>query len=181
MKGFTLWLTGLPCSGKTTISEAVAARLRSSGYAVELLDGDAFRQKESGGLGYSKQDRETNIARAAEAATMLAGRDIVTLASFISPYRSMREAARRRIPNFIEVYVRCPLEVCEKRDVKGMYKLARSGRITTFTGVSDPYEEPLSPEITVDTDQMSLDECVAKILDHLSTHRWVSLNGGGAH
>jgi adenylylsulfate kinase len=167
MKAFTLWFTGLPCSGKTTLSELLVERLRGSGCSVEHLDGDAFRQKVTGTLGFSKQDREANIARAAEAAAELAHRGVATVASFISPYRSMRDNARRVIPHFIEVYVRCPVEVCEERDVKGMYKLARAGKIRSFTGVSDPYEEPLGPEVTVDTDKEDLETCAGKVLAYL--------------
>ena len=173
-QGFVLWFTGLPCSGKTTLSAAVAQKLLSEGYKVERLDGDTFRKKFSANLGFSKADREKNIERAATMASSLAKNGVIGVVSFISPYRQMRENARRQIKNFIEIYVRCPIEVCEKRDVKGMYVLARQGKVSEFTGVSHPYEEPLQPEITVDTDQMDLATCVIKILDYLDANKLVT-------
>lgn len=161
--GFTLWFTGLPCSGKTTLSDAVEKQLRASGHRVEHLDGDVVRKNLSKDLGFSKEDRAANIDRVAFVASLLTRNGVATLVSFVSPYRQMRDAARGVIRPFIEVYVRCPLEVCEKRDVKGMYRLAREGKIPAFTGVSDPYEEPLNPEMVLDTDKMPLDECVQRV------------------
>ena len=167
MKGFVLWFTGLPCSGKTTLSMAVEKKLRSAGHPVESLDGDAFRKELCPDLGFSKKDRIANISRVAYVASLLSRNGVATLVSFVSPYREMREKARSRIENFIEVYVRCPLEVCEKRDVKGMYRLARAGKIKDFTGVSDPYEAPSHPEIIVDTDTSDVESCRDKILAYL--------------
>lgn len=169
--GLTLWFTGLPCAGKTTLSTAVAEFLRKIGYPVEHLDGDTIRKKFGGDLGFSKHDREVHVARAAFAASRLSQNGTIALVSVISPYREMRENARRVIGSFVEIYVRCPLEICERRDLKGMYRLAREGRIPHFTGVSDPYEEPLSPEITVDTHLADIRSCTQKILDYLETRK----------
>lgn len=175
-KGFTLWFTGLPCSGKTSLSDAVEKELRSAGRRVEHLDGDVVRRGLSKGLGFSKEDRRINLERVAFVASLLARNGVATLVSFVSPYRSMRDDARAKIENFIEVYVRCPLEVCESRDVKGMYKKARNGEIAEFTGVSDPYEEPLKPEIAVDTDRMELGECRERVLGYLEKRGLVVTN-----
>ena len=174
-KGFALWFTGLPCSGKTSLSEAVGKELAAAGHPVEHLDGDRIRQHISKDLGFSKEDRDTNIRRAAYIASLLSGNGIVAIASFVSPYRKTRDEARASIGNFIEVYLRCPLEVCEKRDVKGMYAKARKGETKNFTGVSDPYEEPLDAEITVDTDQMDIPACREKILVYLEQREFIPL------
>lgn len=168
-KGFTLWFTGLPCSGKTTLAEEVKRRLSEIGHSVEHLDGDVIRKNLSSDLGFSKDHRKTNIERAAFVATLLTKNGVATLVSFVSPYSEMRESARKQIGSFIEVFVNCPLEVCEKRDVKGMYRLARKGKISDFTGVSDPYEKPLNPEVTVHTDRMNMNECVREILHFLNS------------
>ncbi len=165
--GATLWFTGLPCAGKTTLARAVGKALLLRGHAVELLDGDAVRKNLSSTLGFSKKDRMANVARVAFMAEVLTRQGVMTLVSLVSPYRSMRADARRGIGSFIEIYVCCPLRVCEKRDVKGMYRLARQGKISRFTGVSDPYEEPLKPEIILDTDRMRVGECVETVLNHL--------------
>ena len=166
-KGFTLWFTGLPCSGKTTLAEDMGKRLRQIGHQVEHLDGDVIRKNLSSDLGFSKKDRVSNIQRAAFLASMLTKNGVATLVSFVSPYREMRDAARKQIGAFVEIYVNCPLSVCEERDVKGMYKLARQGKITEFTGISDPYEPPEDPEVAVMTDRMSRKECVEKIIGYL--------------
>jgi len=173
-KGFTLWFTGLPCSGKTSLSDAVEKLLRAAGQRVEHLDGDVVRQGLSKGLGFSKEDRRINLERVAFVASLLSRNGVAALVSFVSPYRSMRDDARSKSETFIEVYVRCPLAVCETRDVKGMYKKARAGQIAEFTGVSDPYEEPLNPEITVDTDRMDLAACCTVILNYLE-HRGLAV------
>ena len=165
--GFTLWFTGLPCSGKTTLSDAVEKELLRIGHRVEHLDGDVFRLEQGRGLGYSKEDRLANVERAVFTAALLSRNGVAAVVSFISPYRSMREAARRRIGNFIEVHVHCPIEVCEARDTKGMYRKARRGEIELFTGVSDPYEEPEKPEVRVDTSVTGIPDCVAAILGSL--------------
>jgi len=166
-KGFTAWFTGLPCCGKTTIADKVAEQLREKGYRVERLDGDVVRQGLTSDLGFSKEDRDENIKRVAFVAKLLTRNGVAVLATFVSPYREQREKARKEIGNFVEIYTRCPVEVCMRRDVKGMYKKARAGEIKEFTGVSDPYEEPLHPELILDTDKESVDEGVQKVLDTL--------------
>ncbi|MBI3252400.1 MAG: adenylyl-sulfate kinase [Candidatus Omnitrophica bacterium] len=176
-KGFTLWLTGLPCAGKTTLANAVAAELRRSGWRVQCLDGDRIRQKLSRDVGFSKEDREIHVSRVALTASFLARNGFAAIVSLISPYRSMRRDARQKIDRFIEVYVRCPLAVCEARDVKGMYRLARDGKIKNFTGVSDTYEEPLRPDVTVRTDRMGVKACANKILRVLEYREWILPDG----
>ncbi len=166
-KGFTLWFTGLPCSGKTTIADGVADKLRAKGLKVERLDGDIVRQSLTRDLGFSKEHRDMNIERVTFVAKLLTRNGVATLVSFVSPYREKRKHAQDEIGNFIEVYVKCPLEVCERRDSKGMYKKARRGEIKEFTGVSDPYEEPLNPEITLETDKNSREESVEKVMKKL--------------
>jgi len=163
-QGFTVWFTGLPCCGKTTIANQVAAILTKKGYLVEQLDGDIIRQNFSNDLNFSKKDRDENIKRATFLAKMLSRNNVIVLASFVSPYRKLRRKARKEIKNFVEVYVRCPVKICMKRDVKGMYKKALEGKIQHFTGVDDPYEEPEDPELIVDTDIESVQESVEKVL-----------------
>ncbi len=176
---FALWFTGLPCSGKTTLSDAVEKELLALGLAVEHLDGDVIRKKFSPELGFSKKDREAQIERVAFEAAMLTKNGVITLASIISPYRAMRQNARQIISGFIEIYVRCPLEVCERRDVKGMYALARKGVIKNFTGISDVYEAPTSAEIVVNTDVMDVKSCVDSIMGYLISNRKLgSVNSG---
>lgn len=164
-----LWLTGLSSAGKTTIAEKLIEQLEALGQPqcnVEHLDGDVVRRTFCKDLGFSKADRDENIKRISYVAAYLSTSRIV-ICSFISPYREARKKARELCNNFIEVYVECPLDVCEKRDAKGLYKLARAGKIKGFTGIDDPYEPPLDPEISLRTDQMNLDLCVDKILRHL--------------
>ena len=164
---FVLWLTGLPCSGKTTLSDAVKLRLEMRGLSVEQLDGDCMRKKYGNSLGYTKKDRMTNIRHIVSEAQSQQQRGLVTLVSVISPYRSMREYARERIDDFVEVFLQCPLAVCEARDVKGMYRLARAGKIKHFTGVSDPYEEPLWPELVLNTHRLNIERCAEKLIVYL--------------
>ena len=168
-KGFTAWFTGLPCSGKTTVADRVAVMLRERGHKVERLDGDIVRKGLTSDLGFSKQDRDENIRRVTYLAAMLTRNGVVAITSFISPYRELREQARREIGRFVEVYVRCPVEVCIQRDSKGMYKKALAGEISDFTGVSDPYEEPLNPELVVDSDKETVDNCAKEVLSRLRT------------
>lgn len=166
-KGCCLWFTGLPCAGKTTIANALAKILKDEGHKVERLDGDIVRKNLTKDLGFSKEDRNTNIERNVFVAKLLARNDIIVLSSFITPYISARDYARKEIFNFIEVFVKCPVEVCIERDVKGMYKKALAGEIKNFTGIDDPYENPVNAEIIVETDKESVDESVEKILNYL--------------
>jgi adenylylsulfate kinase len=163
-KGFTIWFTGLSGSGKTTVSEVVEKRLRERGLRVEVLDGDVVRTNLSKGLGFSKEDRDTNILRIGWVCHLLTRNGVAAIAAAISPYRDIRDQNRALIGNFIEVFVDTPIEECEKRDVKGLYKKARAGIIKGFTGVDDPYEAPLDPEVRLDTVNMSPDECAVVIL-----------------
>jgi adenylyl-sulfate kinase len=151
-------------AGKTTISMTVADRLRQRGYRTELLDGDVVRRHLSKGLGFSKEDRDENIRRIGFVAGLLARHGVIVLAAAISPYREIRDEVRRGIAHFIEVYVNAPLEVCERRDLKGLYRKARAGEIRGFTGIDDPYEPPLSPEVECRTDLESIDESAAKVI-----------------
>lgn len=167
-KGFTLWFTGLPCSGKSAIADRVAEILKERGLKVERLDGDIVRQSLTRDLGFSKEDRDENIRRVTFVAKLLTRNGVVVLTSFISPYREIRAYAREEIVNFIEVYVKCPLEVCIERDVRGMYKKALKGEIREFTGISDPYEEPLDPEILLETDKVTLEESTSKVIQGLN-------------
>ncbi len=159
-----MWFTGLSGSGKSTLSLAVNERLAASGYRVQLLDGDEVRLFLSKGLGFSKDDRDENIRRIGYVAELLTKNGVITLVSAISPYRSARDSVRTRIPNFLEVYVNAPIEECERRDVKGLYKRARSGEIKTFTGISDPYEAPLTPELECRTDLESVPESIERVI-----------------
>ena len=165
--GFTIWLTGLSGAGKSTLSEAIKLRLRGRGRNVEILDGDIVRTHLSKGLGFSKEDRDTNIKRIAFVCGLLTRNGVACVSAAISPYRETRDWARSHIGNFIEVYVKCPIEVCRQRDVKGLYKLADEGKIKGFTGVDDPYEEPLHPELIVETDRETVEESVTRILAKL--------------
>ena len=163
-KGFTLWFTGLPCSGKSTIADTVAEELRQMGLKAERLDADIIRKHLWKELGYSKEDRDENIRRAAFLAKLLTKNGIAVLTSFISPYREHRDYARTEIGDFVEIYVKCPVEVCIQRDTRGMYKKALAGEIQNFTGVSDPYEEPLNPEVLIESDKEPLAESVSKVI-----------------
>jgi adenylylsulfate kinase len=174
LQGFTVWFTGLPCCGKTTVADRVAVLLREKGYRVERLDGDIVRQGLTNDLGFSRKDRDENIRRIAFVANMLSRNDVIVLATFVSPYQEARRDARRKIGRFVEVYVRCPVEICMKRDVKGMYKKAIEGKITHFTGVDDPYEEPEHPELILDSDKESVDESVQKVLQTLVKLYYIS-------
>ena len=163
-KGVTLWFTGLPCSGKSAVADRVAERLKDRGYRVERLDGDILRQSLTRDLGFSKEDRDENIRLVTFVAKLLTRNDVFVLTSFISPYRDVRARSRQEIGRFLEVYTKCSLEECMRRDVKGMYKKAMEGKIKEFTGVSDPYEEPVDPEILLETDKETLEESAAKVL-----------------
>jgi len=169
-KGFTLWFTGMSGAGKSTISRRIEQRLRALGAKVEVLDGDLVRTHLSKGLGFSKEDRDENIRRIGFVCELLSRNGVIAIAAAISPYRAVREEVRARIANFVEVYVQCPIEVLAERDVKGLYKKAMAGEITQFTGVSDPYEPPLEPEVMVDSSRETPEQSVEKIwatLEHL--------------
>jgi adenylylsulfate kinase len=167
-QGFTLWFTGLSGSGKTTITTHLVKELRKRGVPLEVLDGDIVRENLSKGLGFSKEDRDTNIRRIAFVANLLSRNGVPVITAAISPYREIRNEARELMDGrFIEVYAQAPLEVCEERDVKGLYAKARSGEIKEFTGISDPYEPPENPELLVETDKQSPEESAKQILDFL--------------
>lgn len=162
-RGVTIWLTGLSGAGKSTITRVLEKKLSNEGYSIEVLDGDVVRTNLTKGLGFSREDRDTNIRRIGFVANLLTRHGVIVLVSAISPYRDIRDEVRARIGNFVEVFVNAPLNVCEDRDVKGLYKRARSGEIKSFTGIDDPYEDPLNPEIECRTDLETLEESVDKI------------------
>ena len=165
--GVTIWFTGLPSCGKSTIADALADRLHINGYKPQRLDGDIIRQNLWKELGFSKEDRDENIRRVAFLADLLTRNGIITVNSFISQYREMRGYARKTIGNFVEVYVKCPVDVCIQRDTRGLYKKALAGEISNFTGISDPYEEPLNPEVVLKTDNETEGESLAKLVAKL--------------
>jgi adenylylsulfate kinase len=167
-KGFTLWFTGLSGAGKTTISEHLAKELAARSSKLEILDGDVVRENLSKGLGFSKEDRDTNIRRIAFVADLLSRNGVPVITAAISPYRELRDEARELMGDrFIEAYVKASVEVCAERDVKGLYEKAFAGEIKEFTGVSDPYEAPLDPELTLDTENETPEESAEKILAYL--------------
>ena len=172
-RGVTIWFTGLPCSGKTTIADRVAEVLREKGHKVERLDGDIVRKGLTSDLGFSKEDRDENIKRVTFVAKLLTRNGVKVLATFVSPYIERRRKTREEIGEFMEVYVRCPVDECMKRDVKGMYRKALAGEITGFTGVDDPYEEPPNPELILDTDKETVEESVQKILEKMESLRYL--------
>jgi adenylylsulfate kinase len=167
-RGVTLWFTGLSGAGKTTITQALEQKLREEGYGLEVLDGDVVRTNLTKGLGFSKPDRDENIRRIGFVANLLTRHGVIVLVSAISPYREIREEVRQKIGNFVEIFVNAPLAVCEGRDVKGLYLKARKGEIKGFTGIDDPYEEPLNPEIECRTDLESVEESLAKVWKKLA-------------
>ncbi|MEO1376859.1 MAG: adenylyl-sulfate kinase [Cyanobacteria bacterium J06635_10] len=166
-RGVTVWFTGLSGAGKTTITKAVAEKLRAQDCKLEILDGDVVRENLTKGLGFSKADRDENVRRIGFVSHLLTRNGVIVLVSAISPYREIREELKQKIGDFVEVYVNAPLTVCEERDVKGLYKRARAGEIKNFTGISDPYEPPLNPTIECRTDLEELEESVAKIFNKL--------------
>jgi ATP sulfurylase/adenylyl-sulfate kinase len=178
-KGFTLWFTGMSGAGKSTLTEALTPRLKALGRRVEVLDGDEVRTNLSKGLGFSKEDRDTNIRRIGYVAQLLTRNGAVVITAAISPYRAIRDEIRGRIGDFVEVYAKCPLEALVARDVKGLYKKALAGEIKEFTGVSDPYEEPLNPEVVVETDCETVEQSMDKILSRLQELGFLSPDGVG--
>ena len=167
-RGFTVWLTGLSGAGKTTVAQSIVNELKASDVNIELLDGDEVRTNLSKGLAFSKEDGDTKIGRIGYVSRLLSRNGVGVIASAISPYRDVRDEVRQSITSdgseFIEVYVQCPIEVLVERDVKGLYKKALAGEIGEFTGVSDPYEEPLNPEVIVNTDRESIEESANRII-----------------
>lgn len=162
-----LWFTGLSGSGKSTIAERVHAELERRGTEVEYLDGDALRSVFPG-TGFTRPEREEHLRRTGYLASRLEAHSVTVVASFVSPYREVRNSIRELCRNFLEIYVSTPLEECERRDVKGLYARARRGEISNFTGIDDPYEPPEHPELTLDTRSLSVDESVAKVLERLT-------------
>jgi len=167
-KGFTIWFTGLSGSGKSTLSRRVESELRRRGIQkVEVLDGDVIRTNLSRGLGFTKEDREANIRRIGFVCGLLSRNGVVAIAAAISPYREVRDQNRKEITDFVEVYCKCPVQVCIERDVKGLYRKALAGEIKNYTGIDDPYEEPLNPEVILETDRETAEESVGKIMTRL--------------
>ena len=171
--GFTVWFTGLSGAGKSTIANALAEELRSRGMKVEVLDGDVIRTNLSKGLGFSKEDRDTNVLRVGWVAEVLSRNGVAVICALISPYRETRNKVRERIGNFVEVYVNAPLEEVIRRDVKGLYKKALAGEIKNFTGISDPYEPPENPEVVCNTAEETVEESVGKVLAYLERQGWL--------
>jgi adenylyl-sulfate kinase len=167
-KGFTLWFTGLSGSGKSTLAQYLTPKFKELGKRVEVLDGDEVRENLSKGLGFSKEDRDTNIRRIGFVANMLARNGVVAITAAISPYRDIRgEVRAKALAPFVEVFVQCPVDVLEDRDTKGLYKKARAGLIKNFTGVNDPYEAPENPEVVVDSSTETIEQSAEKILAYL--------------
>ena len=166
-RGFTLWFTGLSGAGKTTIAEIVERELRERGHSVEVLDGDIVRTNLSKGLGFSREDRNINVLRIGFVANLLTRNGVGVIVSAISPYKEARDQVRRRIVDFVEVFVDAPLEVCAERDVKGLYKKAFEGEIAQFTGVSDPYEPPAAPDLVLKTAEEGPQESARKVIEKL--------------
>lgn len=171
--GVTVWFTGLSGAGKTTIRMALEQQLRAQGFKVEVLDGDIVRQNLTKGLGFSKEDRDENIRRIGFVAHLLTRNGVIVLVSAISPYSAIRDEVRSRIGDFVEVYVNAPLNVCEERDVKGLYKKARAGEIKQFTGIDDPYEAPTSPDVECKTNQETVEESTAKVMKFLEARGYI--------
>ncbi len=179
-RGYTLWFTGLSGAGKTTITNLLVKQLHDRGSKIEVLDGDIVRENLSKGLGFSKEDRDINIRRIAFVADLLSRNDVPVITAAISPYEEIRQEARELMDGrFVEVYVKASVEECERRDVKGLYAKARSGEIKEFTGVSDPYEPPQNPEVTVETETQSPEQSAAQIIEYLESHRYITPSGGG--
>ena len=172
-RGFTLWFTGLSGAGKSTLAGHLATELRRRGLSVEILDGDEVRTNLSKGLGFSKEDRDTNIKRIGYVCKLLTRNGVVAISAEISPYKEIRDHNRQQIGQLIEVYVKCSIDALTKRDVKGLYKKALAGELPNFTGISDPYEPPVHPEVIVDTEQQSEQESLRAILDYLERAGWI--------
>ena len=167
-EGLVLWLTGLSSAGKSTLSRMAAGHLRERGHRVEVIDGDLIRERLSPDLGFSRTDRDENVRRVMVVSDLLSRNGVIVLAAMISPYRKARDRVRAELgERFVEVYVKASVQACARRDPKGLYARALQGEITEFTGVSDPYEEPLAPELVLDTERESKQQCVGRILDYV--------------
>lgn len=177
-KGVTIWLTGLSGAGKSTIAVELEHALLENKHLAYILDGDNVRHGLNKNLGFSPEDRSENIRRIGEVAKLFTDANIITITAFISPYRQDRDNVRKLLKDgeFIEVYIKCPIEVCEHRDTKGLYKKAREGVVKEFTGISAPYEEPLHSELTVDTSKMSVEESTKAILGYLEEKNYVNFS-----
>jgi adenylylsulfate kinase len=175
-QGFILWLTGVSGAGKSTIAKQVERELKERGLLVEVLDGDVVRTNLSKGLSFSREDRDTNVRRVGFVANLLSQNGIAVIVALVSPYRDVRDELRRTTTNFIEGYITAPLEVCETRYVKGLYAMARSGEVKSFTGIDYPYEEPLNPDIVCFTLEESIDESSAKITAFLEEKNYIPNN-----
>ena len=174
-KGVTIWLTGLSGSGKSTIAVEIEHALIENTHQAYTLDGDNIRHGLNKNLGFSPEDRTENIRRIGEVAKLFTDANIITITAFISPYRQDRDNVRKLLKDgeFVEVYIKCPIDVCEQRDTKGLYKKARAGEVKEFTGISAPYEEPLNPELTIDTSTMTVDESTRAIVQYLEQKGYV--------
>jgi len=167
-KGLVVWFTGLPCSGKTTLSRKLEEYFKEKKLPIQRLDGDVVRKTICKDLGFSKEDRDKNIERIAYISQMLAGNGVNVIAAFVSPYQKMREFVRRICPNFIEVYVKCDIEECKRRDTKGMYANVERGKLKNFTGIDDPYEEPKKPDIVLETDKCSTEKNLNRLIKYIN-------------
>ena len=174
--GFTLWFTGLSGSGKSTVSQQIFGRLRQAGRKVELLDGDVVRTNLSQGLGFEKADRDINVKRIGFVCELLSRNGVIAVVAAISPYREARAAVKRKIERFVEVYVECPVSVLAERDVKGLYKRALAGEVPYFTGVSDPYEAPEEPDLTLHSDKETAEESIERVWALLQKRELISLD-----
>jgi adenylyl-sulfate kinase len=171
--GFVLWLTGYSGSGKTTIAKAIEKELKNKNIKIERLDGDTVRQHLTKDLGFSKEDRNTNIERIIFVSKLLSRNNIGVIVSFISPYEEMRNKAKQETTNFIECHINCPIEICEKRDVKGLYKKARNNEIKNLTGINDPYEIPTSPDLILNTDKETIEQSTNKAIQYLKNNNYI--------
>ena len=177
-RGFTVWFTGLSGAGKSTLSEALAPVLKDRGHGVEILDGDIVRTNLSKGLGFSKEDRDTNILRIGFVAHLLSRNGVAVITAAISPYRDIRDQNRSLIGDgFVEVYAKCSIEELTRRDVKGLYEKALRGEIQNFTGISDPYEEPLNAEVVIDSEKETVEESLQKIVSYLESKGYIQAVG----
>jgi len=172
-KGIVVWFTGFSGAGKTTVADKVNEILKDKNVRVQRLDGDIVRQSLTKDLGFSKEDRDINIERVAFVAKLLSDHGVIVLSTFISPYQRHRDLIRNMSNNYAEVFVNAPIEVCEERDVKGLYKKARAGEIENFTGVNDPYEVPENPDLVLNTGEEDIDESVAKVINYLSNNGYI--------